>query len=116
MGEFKITPEKLNEFREALRKEMLSPGCWYHPSNSRNRDVYVFDHPECPYKITKKGTVTEHRYVWWINNPNDKIEYNEMIRHINGDPRDNRIENLEKVKMKQRNDRHKELRKLKEGG
>lgn len=114
MSEFTISPEKLIAFRKKLREEMLSPGCWYYPSQNRNKDVFLFDHPECPYKISKRGTVAEHRYIWWLHHKNEPIEYNEMIHHINGNHQDNRIENLEKVKMKQHQDKHKDLRKLKQ--
>jgi hypothetical protein len=42
------------------------------------------------------GWVLEHRYIWWKHN-NRKIPEDKDIHHINGDPSDNRIENLELV-------------------
>ena len=109
---FEITPEKLLKFRQKLREEMVGSQLWYHAPLEKNQDIYVF-HPEsnCPYIISKwSGKVAEHRYIWWLNHPDQPIAYNEMIHHINGNHKDNRIENLEKVKMKQHGQRHKKLR------
>jgi hypothetical protein len=106
---FEITIEKVLDFRAKLREEMMGDQLWYHPSKEKNQDVYVF-HRECPYATSKAGKVAEHRYVWWLNHPNEPIEYNEMIHHINGNHKDNRIENLEKIKMKQHGLRHKAMR------
>lgn len=105
---FEMTPERLMAFRAKLREEMMGDQLWYHPTKEKNVDVMVI-HPECPY-AAKNGKVAEHRYIWWLNRPNDPIEYNEMIHHINGNHKDNRIENLEKVKMKQHGLRHKKMR------
>ena len=103
--------EKIIAFREQLKKEMQEPKLWYIPTSEKNRDIIV-NHPECPY-AQKNGNVSEHRYIWWLNHPEDKIEYNEMIHHINGNHQDNRIENLQKVKMKQHQSEHKKLREQK---
>jgi len=106
-----ITPKRLQTFREKLRKELLEGGTWYHPTKEKNQDVYVF-HPgsKCPDIKGKAGKVAEHRYVWWLHHPDEPIEYNEMIHHINGNHKDNRIENLEKIKAKQHGLRHKAMR------
>jgi HNH endonuclease len=104
-----ITPERLLAFRKTLREEMLGPQLWYHKTKDANKDIMVV-HPECPYAQKNTGKIAEHRYIWWLNHKSDPIGYNEMIHHINGDHQDNRIENLEKVKMKQHGLRHKELR------
>jgi len=102
-------PEKLLRFRETLTKELTGGQLWYHPTKEKNKDIIV-NHPECPY-AQKNGNVAEHRYIWWLHNPNNPIGYNEMIHHRNGDHKDNRIENLEKLKCKQHGQRHVELRK-----
>lgn len=104
----KKNPERVDKFREKLRKELLNPTLWYVPTKPHNRDVLVY-HPECPYKKSPNGSVPEHRYVWWLHHPNDEIKYNEMIHHKNGNHQDNRIENLEKIKRKLHFERHKEL-------
>jgi len=108
-----VTSEHVWEFREKLREEMVGPQLWYHPTKERNRDIIVF-HPECPYSINKKGAVSEHRYVWWLNHPDDPIAFNEMIHHINGDHKDNRIENLMKVKKKLHGQLHEAMREIRE--
>jgi hypothetical protein len=104
------SPEKVMRFREKLVGELTGHQLWYHPSKEKNRDIIV-NHPECPY-AQKNGNVAEHRYIWWLHHPDQPIKYNEMIHHINGDHKDNRIENLEKLKDKQHGQRHKELKKL----
>lgn len=106
-----ITPERLEKFRQKLRDEMFGPQIWYVPHKEYNKDILVI-HPECPF-ANKKGVVPEHRYVWWLYHKDETIEYNECIHHINGDHRDNRIENLEKLKMKQHGQAHKRLRERK---
>lgn len=106
-----ITPERLLTFREKLKKEMFGDQSWYHPTKEHNRDIIVI-HPECPY-ADKKGRVPEHRYIWWVNNKSDKIAYNECIHHKNGNHQDNRIENLEKLKLKQHGQAHSKLRQQK---
>ncbi len=109
-----ITPERVLEFRKKLRNEMFGDKCelWYYKQKEKSKDILLKNHPECPYKMSKGGTVPEHRYIWWLNHKDDPIKYNEEIHHINGDHQDNRIENLEKVTLKQHRQRHKELRKL----
>ncbi len=92
-------PERVIAFRKKLREEMMGAQLWYHPTKERNKDILII-HPECPY-ANKKGKVPEHRYIWWLHHKDEPIGYNEMIHHINGDHQDNRIENLQKVKMKQ---------------
>lgn len=106
-----ITPERVIKFREKLREEMIGPQLWYHPTKESSKDIIVW-HPECPYSVGKKGRVAEQRYLWWFNHPDQPIEYNEIIHHINGNHQDNRIENLEKVKMKQHGQRHKKMREM----
>lgn len=108
MTEFKVTPERLQAFRNKLRKEMLGDQSWYHPTKEKNKDVIV-NHPECPYS-QKNGNISEHRYIWWLHNPYNIIKYNEMIHHIDGNHQNNKIENLEKVKDKLHGRRHKQLR------
>lgn len=115
MTAFEISPEKLLAFRKKLREEMMGPQLWYHPTKECNKDIIVI-HPECPYAYNKSGKVAEHRYIWWLHHKNEPIEFNEMIHHINGNHHDNRIENLEKVKMKQHGQRHKELKNRAMGG
>lgn len=105
-----ITPEELSAYRDNLRKEMFGPQDWYkNYTKEKNKDNIVI-HPECPYAAKNTGKISEHRYIWWLHHKGDPIGYNEMIHHINGDHQDNRIGNLEKVKMKQHGLRHKELK------
>lgn len=109
---FSITSDQLVAFRNNLYKEMFGSHEWYKCyTKEKNKDVIVF-HPECPYAISKKGAVSLHRYVWWLHHKNEPIGYNEMIHHINGNHQDNRIENLEKVKMKQHGQKHKKLKEM----
>ena len=100
VGEWMRDPEEVKAFRAKLRKEMFGSQIWYHPNKEKKKYTFTF-HTECPYATTKKGKVAEHRYIWWLNHPDDPIEYNDTIIHKNGNTLDNRIENLEKVKMKQ---------------
>lgn len=109
-----ITPDKVQQFRQKLRDEMFGSQLWYRPTKGGNRDILVI-HPECPLS-NKKGVVPEHRYIWWLHHKDGTVEYNECIHHINGDHRDNRIENLEKLKMKQHGQAHKCLKEQKLNG
>ena len=85
--------ERKMKLWRGLLKELKEPakphGC---PENKR--DVWV-NAPECPY--SHKGVVTESRYIWWLNHPDDPILPGEVIHHINGNRQDNRIENLAKL-------------------
>lgn len=65
-------------------------------SSERGYMVPIGKHPECPY-ASHQGMCVESRYVWWKYHPEDIIKPNEEIHHINGDPTDNRIENLVKL-------------------
>jgi hypothetical protein len=103
-----ITTERVIKFRQKLKDEMFGDQLWYCKRKGKCVDVIVF-HPECPYAVGKKGRVAEHRYIWWVNHPNDPIQYNEMIHHIDNNHTNNKIENLMKVKMKQHGQLHKEL-------
>ena len=47
----------------------------------------------------------EHHYIWW-KNTGELIEKGENIHHINGNKRDNRFENLEKISINKHNDYH----------
>jgi len=51
-----------------------------HPDSDSGRRVHV------------------HRFVWRYFNPDDVITSDEIIHHLNGDPLDNRVCNLTKVK------------------
>lgn len=56
--------------------------------------IVIKAHPNFPGK-TQSGFVLEHRQVWWENTGEDPTGYD--IHHINGDKKDNRFENLEKL-------------------
>jgi len=67
------------EIKKEVKKEALVKG-------------YIVRYaPECPYS-TGDGKVGEHIYVWWKNGR--KIPKGHIIHHINGESKDNRIENL----------------------
>jgi len=98
-----ITADRIISFRKKLREEMFGSQLWYHPPKEKNKDVMYIDE--------KNGIkMPMHRWVWMQHHPNEEIKYNELIHHINGNHQDNRIENLEKLKMKQHGLRHKELK------
>lgn len=104
-----ITTEKVRKFREKLREEMFGDQIWYHPTKEHNKDIIVI-HPECPYSDPKSGKVPEHRYIWWLHHKDETIRFNECIHHMNGNHQDNRIDNLEKLTLKQHGQAHKKLR------
>ena len=83
----KMWRELLKEFKEPVR---------IHGTPEQKKDIWVH-HPECPYSNEKSGMVTESRYVWWLNHPEDPILTGEVIHHINLNRQDNRIENLAKL-------------------
>jgi len=63
----------------------------------------------CPY-ADKTGKVFEHRYIWWIKYGNENIITKaDVIHHINGIKNDNRIENLQKVKLTEHAKLHRKL-------
>jgi hypothetical protein len=101
--------ERKQLFRQTLVKEMFGDQLWYHKTKEKNIDIIVF-HPECPYKTAPNGRVAEHRYIWWLNHPDEPIEYHEEIHHINGNHQDNRIENLEKVNHRNHARRHMQMK------
>jgi hypothetical protein len=55
-------------------------------------------HPECPYANKSTGNVLESRYVWWVNNPTDRIDKYDTIVHMDGNKRNCLIDNLKKVR------------------
>ena len=87
--------KKRTKIRNELLKELGEP-VRQHGCPEQKRDIRVF-HPECLYSNKTTGVVVESRYIWWVNHPNDKIEYGEIIHHNNGNRQDNRIENLTKI-------------------
>ena len=96
--------ERRKKIRDELIGDVKNPRAWYTKTDEqrdeRNRDVIV-THPECPYASPTTGRVAEHRYVWWLNHPHDSdLGYGDVIHHINGNHKDNRIENLMRVKSK----------------
>lgn len=103
--------ERQKLFKERLLSELNDPELWYYPKKNLFIDTYVID-KKCPY-ASSTGRVVDYRHIWWLNYPNDIIEYNEMIHHKNGCHHDNRIENLEKVKKLQHPKKHIELNKSK---
>jgi len=44
--------------------------------------------------------VYEHYYVWWLNHPEDVVKSCECLHHIDGNPTNNKPENLQKVLKK----------------
>jgi hypothetical protein len=44
--------------------------------------------------------VYEHYYIWWQTHPNERILPHECLHHIDGDPTNNKPENLQKVLKK----------------
>lgn len=47
--------------------------------------------------IRKDGYIQRYQYVWNTNHPEDPVREGDVIHHINEDPADDRIENLEKT-------------------
>lgn len=68
--------------------------------------IRLFGKCDCPYAKTR-GRVFEHVYVWWKNYGDSKpILKGELIHHINGNKKDNRIENLDKMTLAEHNKLH----------
>jgi hypothetical protein len=89
--------DKRNKIRSELIYDITHPEEVIYPLSKQDNHDIIVTHPECPYS-SGLGRVTEHRYIWWLHNKNDPIGYGEVIHHINGNHRDNRIENLKKIK------------------
>lgn len=89
-----LDERKMKIWRGLLKelKEPVRP----HGTPEQKKDILVY-HPECPYARSKKGTVVESHYIWWLNHPNDPILPGEVIHHINQNRQDNRIGNLTKL-------------------
>lgn len=62
------------------------------------RDDYPRDWAGSWRREFKSTYVYEHCVVWWENNPDDKIERDEIIHHLDGNRANNSIANLEKMK------------------
>lgn len=95
-----IRDDRRDEIRAQLIYDIKHPEeKWYSASSKDNTDVMVTA-PECPY-ASGTGRVSEHRYVWWKYHKNDPpLEYGDVIHHINGNHKDNRIENLVRLSAK----------------
>jgi hypothetical protein len=67
------------------------------------RDDYPLDYPGFlakPTSDTKARYVYAHYVEWWENCPDDPVKKGELLHHVNGDPLDNDICNLQKVKKR----------------
>ena len=97
----KSEEERRSEIREQLIYDIKHPEeKWYSQSRNDNRDI-IITAPECPY-ASGCGRVSEHRYVWWKHHKNDPpLKHGDIIHHINGNHKDNRIENLVRVSAKE---------------
>lgn len=97
----KSKEERRIEIRKQLIHDITHPEeKWYSQSSKDNTDILV-KAPECPYSSPMTGMVSEHRYVWWKYHKNDPpLGYGDIIHHINGNHKDNRIENLVRVDAK----------------
>ncbi|HEX9832549.1 MAG TPA: HNH endonuclease [Mycobacterium sp.] len=47
--------------------------------------------------IRNDGYIQRYQYVWNTHHPDDPVREGDVIHHINEDPADDRIENLEKT-------------------
>lgn len=47
--------------------------------------------------IRRDGYIQRYQYIWNTNHPDDPVREGDVIHHINEDPADDRIENLEKT-------------------
>jgi hypothetical protein len=47
--------------------------------------------------IRKDGYIQRYQYVWNTHHPEDPVREGDVIHHLNEDPADDRIENLEKT-------------------
>lgn len=67
-----------------------------------NGGYYVIYKPYYPFSHPKTGYAKEHRYIMYIylsilNNKVTYLDKNDDVHHINGNKKDNRIENLELI-------------------
>lgn len=72
----------------------------YRTTNGGYNVIYK---PYYPYSHPKSGYAKEHRYIMYLylSILNNKVTYlseNDDVHHINGNKKDNRIENLELIK------------------
>ena len=56
-------------------------------------------------KMPDGGTIDEHRFIMQVH-IGRKLEFNEVVHHLNGDKQDNRIENLQLMQRSQHSKIH----------
>lgn len=95
--------KRKNPHKKAYKDKIFVSGYFY---------LYMPDHPNA---IKKSRYIAEHRY-----NLEQKIgrllEKNEVAHHINGNKKDNRLENLEVLTNNEHNKHHANTRKRKSNG
>jgi len=92
-------PELANRSENAIRNKASALGLRKYKKRGEKTDKEGYNllyFPLCPYAWSD-GRVYEHHLVWWLNYPLDTILKNEVIHHKNGNRKDNRIENLQKL-------------------
>jgi len=109
--EYKTKKRSGKETTKAAHKEVRRKGLEKFKTNPTK---YISKRGCMIIYIPGRGNVKEHHYVWEQNY--GQIPEGYVIHHINHDPLDNRIENLQMIEKREHLRLHYRLRKQKDNG